>query len=48
MRTVMNVYRAFRMYHGEGMKPGEMAKWRNENSGIWEIVSDVNRIRNGK
>lgn len=47
MRTATNVYRAFIEYNREGRQAGKMAKWRNENSGIWEIVADVNRMRNG-
>jgi len=45
--AVLNVYRAFKIYHAEGAGAGEMAKWRKENSEVWDIVSDVNRIRNG-
>ena len=47
MRATMNVYRAYQAYQHDGMKAGEMAKWRSENSDIWEIVIDIERLRNG-
>ena len=46
MRSAMNVYRAIGIYQRDGQKAGGMAKWRSENQDIWDIVQDVNRIRN--
>ena len=45
MRQVGNVYRAFREYERKGKVPGESAKWKNEHTDIWNIVSEVNRLR---
>lgn len=45
MRQVGNVYRAFREYERKGKVPGESAKWKNEHSDIWDIVSQVNELR---
>lgn len=47
MRGVMNVYRAFTEYINSGKNAGGMAKWRNDNQDIYEIVSEINRMRNG-
>ena len=45
MRQVRNVYEAVKLYKKEGNKPGESAKWKNEHSDIWDIVSQVNELR---
>ena len=45
MRQVQNVYEAFRLYKKEGNKPGESAKWKRENEGVWDIVNEVERLR---
>lgn len=45
LRQVGNVYRAFREYERKGKVPGESAKWKNEHSDIWDIVSQVNELR---
>lgn len=45
LRQVGNVYRAFREYERKGKVPGESAKWKKQNSDIWEIVSQVNELR---
>ena len=47
IRVAMNVYRAYTAYGRDGKKAGEMAKWKMENADLWEIVSDVERLRNG-
>ena len=47
IRVAMNVYRAYTAYERDGKKAGEMAKWKMENADLWEIVSDVERLRNG-
>ena len=47
MRAVMNVYHAFVEYKNAGMRAGGMAKWRNENQEIYDIISEINRLRNG-
>lgn len=47
MRTALNVFRAFIEYKREGRQAGRMAKWRSENEQIWEIVAEVNKVRNG-
>ena len=45
MNAVMNVYNAFMMHKINGDKPGEMAKWRNENQDAWAIISEINELR---
>jgi hypothetical protein len=45
MRQVNNVYQSFKLYKAEGKKPGETAKWKKEHSGVWEIVSQVEKLR---
>lgn len=45
MRQVNNVYKAFRLYKLEGKQPGESAKWKRQNAGAWEIVSQVDGLR---
>ena len=45
MRQVNNVYEAVRIYKREGNKPGESAKWKRENEGVWDIVNEVERLR---
>jgi len=45
MRQVQNVYEAFRLYKKEGNKPGEIAKWKRENESVWNIVMEVNELR---
>lgn len=45
LRQVSNIYRAFNAYEKEGKKPGESAKWKNEHEEVWEIVSQVNELR---
>lgn len=48
MRTVLNVYRAFKVYNSEGQRAGMMAKWRRQNADAWNLISEVNRLRNGR
>jgi len=43
---VLNVYHAIRRHEIEGKQPGEMAKWRKENEYVWNIVSEMNELRN--
>jgi hypothetical protein len=45
MRMVLNVFHAFKAYNRDGQKPGEMAKWRNENQDTWAIVSEIKELR---
>ena len=45
MRKVTNVYQSFKVYQQEGNKPGETAKWKKEHTDIWNIVSQVNELR---
>ena len=45
MRKVRNVYEAVRLYKREGNKPGETAKWKLEHGEVWEIVSQVEELR---
>jgi CO/xanthine dehydrogenase Mo-binding subunit len=45
MRQVRNVYEAVKLYKAEGNKPGESAKWKRENEGVWDIVNEVERLR---
>ena len=45
MRQVNNVYEAVRIYKREGNKPGETAKWKRENEAVWDIVSQVEKLR---
>lgn len=45
LRRVGNVYMAVKAYEKEGKKPGESAKWKNNNEEVWRIVSQVNELR---
>lgn len=45
LRQVGNVYRAFQMYNDEGRKPGETARWKREHEQVWDIVREVNELR---
>jgi hypothetical protein len=45
IRQVMNVYHAVKLYEQQGTKAGEMATWRSENQEVWQIVSDINELR---
>ena len=45
MRQVNNVYEAVRIYKREGNKPGESAKWKREHEDVWEIVDQVEKLR---
>lgn len=45
MRKVTNVYQSFKVYQQEGNKPGESAKWKREHEDIWDIVSQVEELR---
>lgn len=45
MRQVNNVYEAIRLYKKEGGKPGETAKWKREHEDVWEIVDQVQKLR---
>ncbi len=45
LRQVSNVYRAFQMYKNEGQIPGQSAKWKREHKQIWNIVMEVNELR---
>ena len=42
---ISNVYRAFQMYKNEGQIPGQSAKWKCEHEQIWNIVMEVNELR---
>lgn len=45
LRQVMMVYRAISAYKTGGNKPGEMADWRQKHEGLWNIVSDIDKLR---
>jgi hypothetical protein len=45
LRMVMNVYHAHRQYYKNGNKPGEAAKWKREHEDLYNIVLDVNELR---
>jgi len=45
LRQVGNVYRAFQMYKNEGQIPGQSAKWKREHEQVWNIVMEVNELR---
>ena len=45
MRQVNNVYEAVRLYKKEGNRPGETAKWKREHEDVWEIVDQVQKLR---
>ena len=45
IRQVLNVYHAVKLYEQQGVKAGEMARWRSENQDVWQIVSDINELR---
>jgi len=45
LRQVGNVYRAFQIYKNEWQKPGETAKWKREHEQVWNIVQEVNELR---
>ena len=45
LRQVGNVYRAFQAYKTEGQKPGESARWKREHEQVWNIVQEVNELR---
>jgi len=45
IRQVMNVYHSVRLNEQYGNKPGATAKWRSENEEIWNVVSDINKLR---
>ena len=45
MRQVNNVYQTFKVYQQEGNKPGETAKWKREHEDMWNIVSQVEKLR---
>lgn len=45
MRQVNNVYQTFKVYQQEGNRPGETAKWKREHEDMWDIVSQVERLR---
>lgn len=45
MRQVRNVYEAIKLYKAEGNKPGKSAKWKREHGEVWEIVSQVEELR---
>lgn len=42
---MLNVYHAVKMEQREGRKAGEVAKWRKEHPETWEIVSEINELR---
>lgn len=46
MRQVNNIYRACKQYKNEGAKPGESAKWKKEHAELWDIVAQVDELRN--
>lgn len=45
IRQVMNVYNAYKLYNKEGTKPGERAKWKSAHEDVWNIVSEINGLR---
>ena len=45
LRQVGNVYRAFQMYKNEGQIPGTSAKWKREHEQVWNIIMEVNELR---
>jgi len=45
MRQVSNVYQSYRLYKREGQEPGKTAKWKQEHSDVWQIVKQVEKLR---
>jgi len=45
IRTVMNVFHSYRQHERDGKKAGEMAKWRSDNEDAWQIVSEIEKLR---
>jgi len=45
IRQVLNVYHAFKMYQEGGKRAGEAAKWKREHEDAWNIVSEVDKLR---
>jgi len=45
LRQVSNVYRAFQLYKNEGQIPGQSAKWKREHEQVWNIVREINELR---
>lgn len=45
LRQVMNVFHAVKMYSRDGKEPGAMAKWRSEHENLWNIVSEIDALR---
>ena len=45
MRQVINIYNAFIQQRDHGNKPGETANWRKEHETAWNIISDINELR---
>ena len=45
LRQVKNTYHAVKRYEQDGKKAGEMAKWKRENEELWNIVQDIEKLR---
>ena len=41
----MNVFHSYRQHERDGKKAGEMAKWRSDNEDAWQIVSEIEKLR---
>jgi len=48
IRQVLNVYHAYKLYLRDGKKPGEQAKWKHAHEDIWDVISEIERLRHGK
>lgn len=45
LRRAMMVFRAISSEKRDGRKAGEVAKWREEHQDLWNIVSDIDALR---
>jgi len=45
IRIVMNVFHSVKLYEQQGRKAGEMAKWKQEHEDAWNIISEINELR---
>jgi hypothetical protein len=45
IRMALNVHHAFASYQRHGQKPGEWAKWRKEHEDLWNIISEIEKLR---
>jgi len=45
IRIVMNVFHSVKLYEQQGRKAGEMVKWKQEHEDAWNIISEINELR---